>query len=81
MIGVEEGKIAMTKILGLPRLRHLFALVVGALIVPVTLLATGDIGAATACIYWSVSVAAVIAGSVCWAYLQLAADSLVDRFG
>lgn len=71
----------MTKILGLPKPRHLLALVVGAFIVPVTLLATGDVGASTACIYWSVSVAAVTACSVCWAYLQLAVDSLIDRFG
>lgn len=59
----------MRGIRGLPRRRQLWALCLGATILPVALAGSGEVAVWTACIYWMVSVAAVTAGSVVLAYL------------
>ena len=71
----------MARFRGIPKPRSVLALIVGALIVPFPLMMGTEISAATACIYWSLSVAIPIAASVIWAYIQLAFEALAERFG
>lgn len=59
----------MRGIRGLPRRRQLWALYLGAAILPAALAGSGEVAVWTACIYWMVSVAAVTSGSVVLAYL------------
>ena len=59
----------MRKIRGLPGKRQLWAVVIGAAILPAALAGSGEVAVWTACIYWIVSVAAVTFGSVTLAYL------------
>ena len=59
----------MRGIRGLPRRRQLWALCLGAAILPVALAGSGEVAVWTACVYWMVSVAAVTSGSVVLAYL------------
>ena len=70
----------MANLRGLPRLRSLLALTGAAAIIPLALWLAAEVGVATACVYWSLSVAIPIAASVSWAYAQLAVEPLVDRF-
>lgn len=59
----------MRSIRGLPRGRQLWALCLGAAILPVALAGIGEVAVWTACAYWMASVAAVTSGSVVVTYL------------
>lgn len=59
----------MRSIRGLPRRRQLWALCLGAAVLPAALAGSGEVAMWTACIYWMMSVAAVTSGSVVLAHL------------
>ena len=71
----------MSSIRGLPSIKSLMALIAGAAMVPCALWLAADVGVVTACIYGSLAVAVPIAASVIWAYTQLAANAVAERFG